>query len=323
MKPQYYSVTFGLLLLQSSLAFAQAHVNNYRLTIETYQGSENVVWAHDASGVDADYGNPTSKLNYYGVQTQQIQVHVDVIKPGGVSIGYWLGSGQLMGGVIRDSDWYSREKADSLGGPTLFSDTLSKVRGRDSLTFGADIKRHLDNPYIPQAYWIVGGAFIQENMDAYGVQLLADPYGNYGVPVGGYLESTDTKVLSQSTTLLALRLGLGVDMALTDKANFKAAIVGLPLVSMTGADIHYLRTDLGNPSVIQNATGIGYDTKFTMSYALAPSVAIILGYQSEAVMSLKGSATLFTDTGLPSWPYPLREFSFQREQFHLGFQYDF
>lgn len=296
---------------------------DYRLQIDNLQGLGSFQWAHDASNGNPNYGNPTSELTYQEYNSNIVRVSVSTQMPYDRTLGYWMSTGQLLNGNLRDRDWYSEAYAASLSGPTLFSDTSSDLYGGGYFDIGLSISQPLFVLQQGLINWVIEASHIQEQQHAYGAILLADPYGDYSVPVGSELVPNTTNVISQTSSFTSIGFGLEAEWTFWSKWQLSLHTIVRPLVNLQGEDNHHMRADLGRPSVVHRGIGSGIDGAVQMTFLITDQLAAVVGFESSAITLMSGDAVLYASNGNPTQPYPLRAFDYNREQWQMGIQYRF
>ena len=302
---------------------SDAVARDYRLQIDNLQGLGSFQWAHDASKSNPNYGNPTSELTYQEYNSNIVRLSISMAIPNDRTASYWLSTGQLSGGNMRDRDWYSEAYAASLSGPTLFSDTTSDLNGGGYFAMGMSVSQPMLTWQQGLVRWIIDASHIEEQQHAYGAILLADPYGDYSVPVGGDLVPNTTNVISQTSSFTSIGFGLGAEWTFWSKWQLSLHSIVRPLVNLHGEDNHHMRADLGRPSVVHRGIGSGIDGSVQMTFLITDRLAAVVGFESSAMTLMSGDAVLYASNGNPTQPYPLRAFDYYREQWQMGIQYRF
>ena len=295
--------------------------SDFHIRIDNLHGLGGFVWAHDASSSNPTYGDPTSELAYKNSASNVLRLSISAPMPNERLAHYWVSSGQLAGGSLRDKDWYSDAHAEALVGPTLFSDTTSDLNSGDYFDIGLSISQPVIERQTSTLWWVFDASYVTEQLHAYGATLLADPYADYTVSVGSELVPSTQAVISQEFSFASLGIGIRAEWA--PAARWLLSMQGMvrPLVSLYGEDVHHLRTDLGRPSVIHRGVGGGVAGTANLTYMITDRWAAILGIESTTMALWSGNATLYTSTGYPTQPYPLRSFDYHRAQWQLGVQY--
>ena len=91
------------------------------------------IWSHNASGLDANLGNPSSKLKYKDTGTNVTEITGRVQLKNKVFVRGAFGYGSIGGGRLTDDDFLSAQGAASQGatvsGEHRFSRTYSDISG--------------------------------------------------------------------------------------------------------------------------------------------------------------------------------------------------
>jgi hypothetical protein len=207
---------------------------------------------HDTSGSVL-----VSRLDYndLGIFTGEVFSRLD-FNNGWFLKGY-AGGGGLFGGQLKDEDFppvvvpYSATLSDNKSGSLIYGSIdagIKLVRGPD-FHVGAFVGYHVMRDYV----------------DAMGcTQTAANPV----ICAGGI--ASDVRVISQTNTWQALRLGLEASVEFDRRWRLTVDAAWLPFASLSGADSHLLRIgpspgDFTGP-IPEDGTGWGYQFDAIVSY---------------------------------------------------------
>ena len=203
-------------------------------------------------------GNPTSTLNYDGIDANSLEFVWAVRNEARTFFKGFVGGGWLSGGSLDDEDY--------LAGQIKFSDTYSRLDG-ESMGYGTiDVGQDftlIDNkarvvvsPFIGFNYW-------QETVDGYGARCNADDVGGFFCGPPGSIEVPfSTEVITNKASWSSLRLGAELKAKLWDRLTLRGDAAIVPLAYLWNQDSHYLRRDLGPvPNITDSGTGWGYPAR--------------------------------------------------------------
>ena len=280
-------------------------------------------WSHNASGLDPQLGNPTSKLTYKDNNTHIIELagkfhftrRLFVQVDGGFSAA-------LNRGTLTDDDY------SAVGGQHLFSQTTSDITGSGTHYVNADIgyrvydypnNRGVLNVFVGYQYWWT-------KYEASGVtQVVCAPSGIPGLTCNpaGTVSNQGQVVITNTTQWNSLRVGAQSDYLLTRRLSLHGKLAFLPVTYLQNDDIHHLRADLQqNPSFSMSGFGIGTDAEAGARYMFYRGWYLDAGYR--VFWNYVWDGTLkFYPVGAPSGSAPLTEFQTIRYGVTLGISHTF
>jgi outer membrane protease len=281
-------------------------------------------WSHDASGLDPQLGNPTSKLTYKDNNTHILELsgkfNFDrrwfVRLDGGFSVAFHRGT-------LTDEDF------TSVGGQHLFSETTSNITGSGTQYVNADLGyRLLDYPgnrgnldvFFGYQYW-------RTKYEASGItQVVCTPSGIPGVACNpaGTVSNQGQVVISNTTQWNSLRVGVQTEYRLTRRFSVNGKLAFIPVSYLVNDDIHHLRTDLQqDPSFYMSGYGIGTDVEAGARFMIARGWFLNAGYRFWWNRVVLDENWKVYPVGEPSASAPLKEFQTMRHGVTLGISHTF
>jgi hypothetical protein len=283
------------LLLVATIARAQspaASLDDWELGLRYWFSSGTTQWSHNAQGLDARNGNPTSILTYENLTAHSVELHARKNLDDRWFIRGNAGVGWIRHGSLDDEDYEA--------GQVKILDSTSSVRG-DSLTYATiDLGRDLWARGGTTFGLFVGYHWWSERLDAYGVTFTVNTKG---------LANADESVLaiSNEATWGSLRLGVTVNSAITPKTRFCVDLAWLPYASLYNEDSHWLRRDLGPaPNVFIDGRGHGFQLDLEMRHVFSSNWEAGAGFRHWWLRATKGDVSTITFSA------PLVEFKSQR-----------
>lgn len=215
---------------------------------------------------DLTGGLLVSRLTYQKMATVAGEIFGRLDLDNGWFVKGLAGGGFLLGGQLIDEDFppltipYSSTTSDQRNGTLLYG----SFDGGLKLAYGPDF-------YLG----VFAGYFVlAERVDAYGcTQTATNPvicsFGSVG---------SSTRVISQSNTWQALRVGVDAMVKLGDNVTLAVDAAWLPLVWLNGADTHWLRigTTFNGPTP-EDGTGTGWQVDAFLNYQVTPLFGIGVG----------------------------------------------
>ena len=194
--------------------------------------------------------------------------------PAGFYFAGLIGAGVSGGGLLVDEDFppitfpYSRTESDLSGGRFSYA----------VVDLGWEFDRPLGSVGV-----FVGAAGMLERYQSYGCdQTALHP----GVCVPAVPAEYD--IITQTTGWAGLRVGLAVDLDVTEKISVRGEGAYLPLVYMAGCDNHWLRPDI-NP-FYSYGRGTGFQLEGAVEFAVSEQLTAALGARYWQVMAAGGAA---------------------------------
>jgi outer membrane protease len=280
-------------------------------------------WSHNASGLDPQLGNPTSKLTYKDNNSHILELSGKVNfnnrwfaqVDGGFSVAFHRGT-------LTDDDY------SAVGGQHLFSQTTSPITGSGTQFVNADIGYHLRdypenrgtlNVFVGYQYW-------RTQYEASGVtQVVCAPSGIPGLTcdLPGTVSNQGQVVITNTTQWHSLRMGVQSEYLLTSRFSVEGKLAFIPASYLQNDDVHHLRQDLQqNPSFFMSGYGIGVDVEAGARYMIYSGWFLNAGYRFWWNHLLDGNIKVYP-VGAPSSSVPLTEFQTMRYGFTLGVSHTF
>jgi len=280
-------------------------------------------WTFNASGLDPQLGNPTSKLTYKDNNTHIIELSgkFNFDKRWFVQVDGGL-SAALDRGTLTDDDY------SAVGGQHLFSQTTSNITGSGTQFVNADVgyrlrdypghRGHL-NVFVGYQYW-------RTKYEASGVtQVVCAPSGIPGLTCNpaGTVSNQGQVVITNTTQWNSLRVGVQTEYLLTRRFSIEGKLAFLPVSYLQNDDSHHLRPDLQqNPSFSMSGFGIGADVEAGARYMVYRGWFLNAGYRFWWNRVWDGTVKIYP-VGASSESVPLTEFQTMRYGVTLGLSHTF
>ena len=268
-------------------------------------------YAHNASGFDPIYGNPTSELKYTNIpaSTGEIFARYDDIETGLVVKGMFGAGGLTDGGTMNDRDWFV--------GQQLFSSTNSVLKNSDlvyatlDVGWGAEYLTFGELQFLP----FVGYGYWHDGVGIWGLTQLPDDFGGafYGTPPGTVLFTPNQKVGSYIAAWNMVRLGTEATLKFTPQLSLTVDAAFVPYAQGDGDDSHLLRQqELGTkPNVLIRGHGWGTQIDAMAHYQVTSNFSLGVGGRYWYIDASSGSMTnpVISPFGIR---FPLVRFSSER-----------
>jgi hypothetical protein len=234
-------------------------------------------FSHNAQGVDARLGNPTSILTYEDTDAHALEIHGRSELPARWFVRGNVGLGKVQRGSFDDEDYDA--------GQVKVSDTTSSVRS-DRLSYftlegGREIWRNAGAATRLEAF--AGFQQWSETLEAFGAQATVGPIS---VP-------DRTLAITNDVRWRSLRAGVGLRTQLRPATRLSADLALVPYSEVRNEDSHHLRADLGpTPNVITTGTGGGVQLDVELRQALRRRVELGIGLRHWHLRSTDAEVTL-------------------------------
>jgi hypothetical protein len=248
-------------------------------------------WSHDASHLDPDLGNPSSKLKYEDVGTNVVELAGKVRFKNRFFLQGNFGFAEIGGGRLTDDDFLSAQGAANNGasmpGAQRFSRTFSDIGGDDMWYVNADIgflahefrhnKGFLDL-FVGFQYWrekqVANGLLQVECTTA------SSPNPSFGCSPPGTSSFKGQTVITNTVHWTSLKvLGSEIRYQLFPRVDIDAKVAFL-VTWLNNQDVHHLRTDLAqNPSFKMTGVGIGTNADLNVRVMLVQRLYLSGGYR--------------------------------------------
>jgi len=246
------------------------------------QGETN--WSHNASGVDARVGDPSSKLKYKDTGTNVTEISGRVQLKNNVFFRGAFGYGSIGGGRLTDDDFLSAQGAATFGasvsGEHRYSRTYSDIGGDNLWYLSGDIgvttRTFPENKgtlglFVGLQYW-------RERHVATGVTRVECTTSALCEPAGT-VSSQGQSAITNTKTWRSGRFGGEVDYKIDKRISVEAK-VALLLSYLNNEDVHHLRTDLAqDPSFRMTGLGIGTNSNVNVRIKILDRLYLTGGYQ--------------------------------------------
>lgn len=250
--------------------------------------------SHNAQGVDATLGNPTSVLVYENLDAGVVEFFGRLNFGANWFVKGSIGAGRVNAGAFDDEDFEAGQVLDSHTTSSVPSGWIAHGTidlGRDEWALRQG--RATLGAFAGYSRWT-------EYLDAYG---LTDRRGGAGI-------DRDVRVISNELTWNALRVGLAAGFAFTSRTRLVADLALVPYATFRNQDSHYLRsTNPGSqfylgpvPNLIIDGKGRGMQLDAELIHEVSPRTELGLGLRYWYLESTKGTRTVPNIPGAPDLP---------------------
>lgn len=248
-------------------------------------------WSHDASHLDPNLGNPSSKLKYEDVGTNVVELAAKVRFKNRFFLRGNFGFAEIGGGRLTDDDFLSAQGAAnnnaSMSGAQRFSRTFSDIGGDNMWYINADFgilahefrhnKGFLDL-FMGFQYWrekLVANSLLQVECTT-----ASSPNPAFGCSPPGTSSFKGQTVITNTVQWTSLKV-LGGEIRYQLMPRVEVDAKAAFLVSwLKNEDIHHLRTDLGqDPSFKMTGVGIGTNADINLRIMLIQRLYLTGGYR--------------------------------------------
>lgn len=267
-------------------------------------------WSHNASGLDATLGNPTSKLTYKDNNTQIMELGAQVNLTRRWYLRADLGfSVDFNRGTLTDDDY--------LAGQRLFSRTSSPITGDGTWYVNGDVGFRAVEFRNGRGYLDVFGGF-QYWKTKYEATGFTRDFCDPSVTTCTPSRSTALAITNTTHWITPLHVGIDTEYRVTRRVSldFKGAIS--PVSVMYNEDVHHLRGDLQqNPSFSMWGVGVSANAEAGLKFMLTRALALTGGYRIWWNRTYTGTWENHP-IGSPSYTAPLTEFQTLRHGATIG-----
>ena len=248
------------------------------------------VWSHNASGLDPDLGNPSSKLKYKDTGTNVTEITGRVQFKNKLFLRGAFGYGAIGGGRLTDDDFLSAQGAASQGatvsGEHRFSRTYSDIDGDDLWylkgDLGVTVHEFQENKgslglFVGAQYWrerhVASGVTQAECTTAF------SPNSQFRCSPPGTVGFSNQTVITNTATWASGRLGGELTYNFAPRVGIEANIA-LLFSYLNNEDVHHLRTDLAqDPSFRMVGYGVGTDSYLNLRVRIWDELYLTGGYR--------------------------------------------
>ena len=234
-------------------------------------------WSHDASRLDPQLGNPTSKLTYKDNNTQIVELAAKVNLT-----RRWFLRGELGFSVDFDRGKMVDDDYLSTGGQHLFSRTHSDVTGNGTWYLNLDGGRRVAEFSGNRGYLDLYGGFQYWNTkyEARGVyQDVCNPSGAFTCGSGTVRPAGTLAVVNTTHWITPIRVGTQAEYRLTRWFSLEGRVAASPISIVYNEDKHVLRSDLQQPSFTMWGIGASANADAGIKFMLTKSLALTGGYR--------------------------------------------
>ena len=282
---------FGALPAAGEVAPAQSSsIARVDIGVSEWFSQGETVWSHNASGLDANLGNPSSKLKYKDTGTNVTEISGRVQLKNKIFFRGAFGYGSIGGGRLTDDDFLSAQGAAAQGatvsGEHRFSRTFSDIGG-DNLWYlngdvGATTFTFPENKgtlamFVGLQYWrerhVANGVTQAECTTA------SSPNQDFRCSPAGTVGFRNQAVITNTSTWVSGRFGGEVEYRVDKRISIEAKIAML-LSYLNNEDVHHLRTDLAqDPSFRMTGLGLGTNSDINLRIRIWDRLYLTGGYR--------------------------------------------
>lgn len=247
-------------------------------------------WSHNASALDPNLGNPSSKLQYKDTGTNITEITGRVKLKNKVFFRGAFGYGSIGGGRLTDDDFLSAQGAAAQGatvsGEHRFSRTYSDIGGDNLWYLNGDIgmTTHTFPENTGSLAMFVGLQYWRERHVANGVAqaectTASSPNQDFRCSPAGTIGFRNQTAITNTSTWLSGRFGGEVEYRLDKRISIEAKIAML-LSYLNNEDVHHLRTDLAqDPSFRMTGFGLGTNSDINLRIRIWDRLYLTGGYR--------------------------------------------
>src|SRR5215831_1783026 len=244
---------------------------------------------------DIDAASLISRITFEGIADRSGELFARIDAPSNIFIKGFAGIGSTQSGHMNDEDWgIPADPANGILAFVPYSDALQQ-RVEGGLQYAtADLGYSwIKTPGIRVGSFL-GLNVLNQNMNSYGCVQLANPNGPCGNAVFPNFPTSVPNIF-QHNMWWSLRLGTGLDYAITNRLKLSADAAYLPFVLSHGIDDHYALGSGGTVVAKQFsewAYGRGVQLEAVLSFAVTEQFTLGAGgrywslWTSDSVPSL-------------------------------------
>ena len=234
---------------------------------------------HDASLTSVLLGNPTSELIYEDIDSNIIQLEVELK----FSEGYYLrgnyGFGFIGDGQLIDDDYLSPTGALIFSTNERFSRTHSNIDNDNVWYLNIDVGRQIIKSRRGRVWGFIGYQHWAEKISARGITMIECPNIILCDPPGT-ISNEDENVIANDASWNSLKVGLDLEYKINRSISFSGRFAYIPYAFLKNEDVHYLRTDLQqNPSFEMKGNGSGYNLEVAAKTRVVGSLYFEVGFR--------------------------------------------
>ncbi|MBS0170718.1 MAG: hypothetical protein JSR62_10230 [Nitrospira sp.] len=281
----------GLEIAEAQVPASQSSgISRIDLKVTEWFSQGETIWSHNASGLDPNLGNPSSKLRYKDTGTNVTEITGQVHLKNKFFVRGAFGYGAIGGGRLTDDDFLSAQGAATQGatvsGEHRFSRTYSDIGG-DNLWYvkgdlGATVHTFQDNKGSVGAF--VGLQYWRERQVATGVTqaectTASSSSSEFRCSPVGTVKFRNQDVITNTVTWISGRAGGEVEYRVDPRVTIEAR-AALLLSYLNNEDVHHMRTDLAqDPSFRMTGFGVGTDADLNLRVRIWNRLYLSGGYR--------------------------------------------
>lgn len=253
-------------------------------SLSVWQSTGSTTWSHDASASQPLFGNPTSRLEYSGVDSTiiELRVRVDLSRRWIGELAY--GAGEARGGELEDADFLSAQGAaffgTSVAGQHAYSKTVSDLSGDAVRYFEVKLNREMYRSPDRRSSAGVATSFLdwREQYLARGFTQTVCTAPNLLCHPSGFSALAGREVVSSDAEWRALFVGVWGTRRFGERVSVSGKLSYAPLANLDSHDRHLLRSDLAqSPSFRLAGNGQAATAELNATYRLGPRLTAGLG----------------------------------------------
>lgn len=237
-------------------------------------------WSHNASGLDARLGNPTSKLIYKDNNTHIVELGAKLNLS-----NRWFMRGELGFSVDFDRGKMTDDDYLSTGGQHLYSRTTSDTSGQGTWYLNLDGGRRVTEYAGNRGYLDVfaGLQYWRTKYEARGVyqDVCNQSLPTFSCsPAGTVVRSSGVLAIVNTTHWITpIRIGGQTEYRLTRWLSLDGKLAITPVSIVYNEDRHVLRADLQQPSFTMWGVGASVNADAGVKFMLMKNLALTAGYR--------------------------------------------
>ena len=278
------------------------------LSLGVWSSTGSTTWTHDASAFEPLVGNPTSRLDYDGVDSTIVELRAHIHLPRGFKAEIAYGAGDAEDGRFTDQDFLSAKGAEffdsSVQGEHLYSETTSDLNGDTVRYFDIELDKTMYGSHGAETEAGVSVRYLNwnEKHRAQGLtQTICTAPNRICVPEG-FSGFNDRDVILNDARWQALFVGVWAERQINERLGLSGEIFFAPLADLTSDDRHLLRPDLSqSPSFRLTGVGRGVAARVDANYRFTPRLTGSVGFRYwwAEVTNETGGFIVFPASGEP------------------------
>lgn len=256
------------------------------VSIAIWESTGGTVWTHDASAFEPLVGNPTSRLEYDGVDSTIVELRARAELRRGWSAELAYGAGDAKDGQLIDQDFLSATGAISFGssmqGEHLYSETVSGLDGDAIRYFDAKVVKELLHSANGKTK---AGASLRylnwkEKYRVRGVRQTVCTVPNLLCFPQGFSGFDNQDAVLNDARWQAVLFGVWGTHRIGERIALSGELFYSPLADLSSDDRHFLRPDLGqSPSFRLTGIGQAATLQIDAAYAVTSRLSASVGFR--------------------------------------------